>query len=336
MKNKFIYLIFALVLCSGCIKSTVVSLFNEEQKYSPNNIDDEYFTLVVLPDTQKYVESTIYTKHFDKQTEWIAENRGQYNIDFVLHAGDIVDDSWRDYQWDRAAKALRTLDNHNIPYILSVGNHDLDGRAIFFKSRTKTNYDKYFPPSKFEHEQWYGGRMKQNSNDNYWIHFQYNDMKFLVISIEFGAADDILEWAWQVIDTHKDHRVIVLTHCYMDMGHDRVSRSTLLNPHQFHLDEANDGNQIWNKLIKHHSNIFMVISGHICGEGRAISRGDNGNLVHEILANYQAEFNGGNGWLRLLRFVPSQNKIYIDTYSPSRDQWRGDKNGSFVLNYEME
>jgi len=334
-KIKFILLFLLFISCAGCLKAFVVSSFDKEQDQSPFTIDKEYFSIVLLPDTQEYTRWSSRTKHFKNQVDWIVSSEKKHNIKFVLQAGDLVWDSWIEQQWIRASESLSILDNNNIPYIINVGNHDLDGRSVFFKNRGNTNYDKYFPASRYENKNWYGGRMKQESNDNYWVFFNYKDTKFIVISIEFGANDETLNWADSIAKNNLDAKVIILTHCYMDLGSNRVNPTTLLNPHGFNLGDANDGNQIWNKLVKKNKNIFMVLSGHIAGEGRSESIGEHNNRVHEILANYQTYRNGGDGWLRLLRFVPSENKIYVDTYSPSLNKWRYDDRGSFVLDFEM-
>ena len=62
---------------------------------------------------------------------------------------------------------------------------------------------------------------------------------------------------------------------------------------------------------------------------------EHGLPVHHILANYQGYPEGGNGWLRLLRFSPTRDQIYVEAYSPTLDRWdRGPKH-SFALDYEM-
>ena len=40
-----------------------------------------------------------------------------------------------------------------------------------------------------------------------------------------------------------------------------------------------------------------------------------------MMADYQDYPNGGNGYLRILRFSPSDDKIYGTTYSPSIDSY---------------
>jgi len=59
-----------------------------------------------------------------------------------------------------------------------------------------------------------------------------------------------------------------------------------------------------------------LLSGHIHGEGR---RSDtyNGSTVNTILSDYQDYPNGGNGFLRIMQFRPSENILSIKTYSPT-------------------
>ena len=86
----------------------------------------------------------------------------------------------------------------------------------------------------------------------------------------------------------------------------------------------------------------MVLCGHL-SVGRRVAKGDQGNAVHEILANYQGLANGGNGWLRLMRFVPAANKIEVSTHSTRFDRqmkegdprWSRLADNHFTLPYRM-
>jgi hypothetical protein len=60
----------------------------------------------------------------------------------------------------------------------------------------------------------------------------------------------------------------------------------------------------------------MVACGHVGGVNLLLSTNDVGGQVIEILTDYQNLAQGGEGWLRTMKFVPSQNKIYVDCYSP--------------------
>ena len=79
------------------------------------------FTLVLLPDTQKYSEA--YPEIFEAQTRWVVENRDAERIAYVLHEGDITDNNIRP-EW-RAAKAAIELMDGQLYYTLAVGNHDM-------------------------------------------------------------------------------------------------------------------------------------------------------------------------------------------------------------------
>ena len=74
--------------------------------------------------------------------------------------------------------------------------------------------------------------------------------------------------------------------------------------------------------------------------GRLTSVGDKGNKVHQILANYQtgvdgASAKGGGGWLRIMKFLPAENKILVETYSPFLKEWKNDVQNKFELEYPM-
>jgi hypothetical protein len=75
----------------------------------------------------------------------------------------------------------------------------------------------------------------------------------------------------------------------------------------------NDGAMLWTKLISQYANVSLVLSGHITNKfaNRRSDVGVNGNFVHQIFANYQDSTNGGNGYLRIMKFSPSNNTIRV-------------------------
>jgi VCBS repeat-containing protein len=54
-----------------------------------------------------------------------------------------------------------------------------------------------------------------------------------------------------------------------------------------------------------------------------------------MLADYQARANGGEGWLRILRFVPADNRVYVRTYSPWLNRYETDADSEFQLDFPM-
>jgi len=288
------------------------------------------FTLIALPDTQIY--SLSYPDIFLQQTQWIKEHKDDLNVVCVVHEGDITDrNSTR--EWVLADKAICTLDGAAIPYCMAQGNHDMPEGG---KVRDNTQFNRFFPPVRFEKRPWYGGHYDRG-NENAYYDFKAGGMKFLVICLEFGPRDQVLDWANTVAAEHEKHRLIVATHCYLDHDDTRVGPGDGLNPHDYGCG-GNDGEDIWNKFVRKHPNIFLVLSGHIVGDGtgRLISAGDHGNKVLQVSANYQMQENGGNGWLRILTFVPDQNKIRFRTYSPFLKRDATDEQNEFELDYVMD
>ena len=49
----------------------------------------------------------------------------------------------------------------------------------------------------------------------------------------------------------------------------------------------------------------LMVCGHIGGVNMQVSKNDLGEPVIELLTDYQNLKNGGDGWLRTMKFVPA-------------------------------
>lgn len=281
------------------------------------------FTLAILPDTQKY--SLQYPHIFTAQTDWIVANKDNKNIIFVLHEGDITHRNTNP-EWLNANESISVLDGV-VPYALALGNHDM-GTGGSGNSRNTNFFSEYFPVSRYQNLPTFGGVYEPDKMDNCYHLFRAGGIDWLILVLEFGPRDDVLAWANQVVTDHQDRQTIILTHTYLysdDTLHGSKP-SHKWNPHNYGLaggaGGANDGVEMWDKLVRRHRNISFVLNGHILndGEGKLVGIGDHGNEVYQILANYQMLVNGGNGWLRLMEFIPDLGKVLIKTYSPYLDQ----------------
>ncbi len=307
------------VILAGCTSALLLSS-HAAVLAQQNAGADESFTVVLLPDTQFYSES--YPDTYVRQTQWIRDRAEQDNIKFVIHLGDIVQTSTKQSEWEVASRAMRLLDDA-VPYSVVPGNHDMD-----IETRSSASYNEHFSPARFAGRAWYGGQMGE-SNDNNFCFFEASGMKFMVVSLEFAPRDEALEWAAGVTRRYPDHRVIVATHCYLGTTGRNTTCATT-SP-----DAGNSGEQIWQKFVRRQPNIFLVVSGHVAGVALQASTNDSGGKVIEMLTDYQALPNGGNGWLRSLQFVPGENKIYVKAYSPLLDVTNDDPRHSFSLGFEM-
>ena len=75
--------------------------------------------------------------------------------------------------------------------------------------------------------------------------------------------------------------------------------------------------------------------GHVLGVGLQTSTNDAGGKVLEMLTDYQGLPNGGDGWLRTLKFIPGENSIQVITYSPLLDKYNKAANEAFSIDYQM-
>ena len=277
------------------------------------------FTMVVLPDTQYY--SATYPEIFETQTQWIADHAD--SIAFVLHHGDITDNNSEE-QWQRAAKAMSIMDG-KVPYAFVAGNHDLPGIA---QNRETELFNKYFPYEKYSQTPNFGGAFEAGRMDNVWYTFKAGGKKWLVLCLEFGPRNKVLEWADTVIAEHPRHKIIMNTHAYMYSDDTRMGEGDDWLPQSYGVgkatgaDAVNDGEQMWEKLLSKYPNVMLALSGHVLhrGAGSLVSTGENGNKVYQMLANYQSwvdgSVKGGNGFLRILTIDPAKKRIDVKTYSP--------------------
>ena len=105
---------------------------------------------------------------------------------------------------------------------------------------------------------------------------------------------------------------------------------------RIHKDGPNAGEDIYEKLVKKHKNVKMVLSGHYVGSYHMELPLED-RVVHAIQADYEGDRPfGGNGFLRILQFVPSEEKIYNYTYSPLLDAYKLGEHNSFVLPYNYK
>jgi hypothetical protein len=299
------------------------------------------FTVIALPDTQYYAES--YPDIFEAQVRWILDNRQKQHIAFVVHEGDIVDID-TEKQWEVAATALHKLDGV-VPYALAAGNHDYLSYGIDDRG---TLINKYFPVAGFASLPWWLGTFEpEHVEDNAQL-LRLNDQDWLVLSLEFGPRDTALAWAASVLEAHPTTPAILVTHAYLYVDGTRYDHQTRSDqrwsPYSYWSKggspppgTCNDGEEMWQKLVRDHENVRFVISGHVfnldTGEAAAAlsSTRPSGSVVHQIVANYQNSANGGNGYLRIMAFDETAKTLKVSTYSPSLDRWKRDPANEFTL-----
>lgn len=273
-------------------------------------------TLAVLPDTQYYSQK--HPHHFEAQTRWIADHHQTRKIAYTLHLGDIVQND-APKEWEVAVRSLGMLDG-KVPYLLIPGNHDYrdGGRS--------TLLSKYFPVEKMRTWPTFGGVFEQDRLDNNYHLFRIGKQDWIALGLEYGPRKKTMAWANEILSKHRDRKAIIVTHGYMFYNNTRYDHrrgSQRATPYNYAGDGA-DGEQLWNAVVRKHPNVMMVICGHVRtgGLGYRASEGDYGNIVHEMMANYQKMRGGGMAFMRLLEFHPDGSTVQVRTFSPSTGEVR--------------
>ena len=295
------------------------------------------FTIVVLPDTDEEVFG--YPQTFQAQTQWIVNNASALNIQMVLGEGDNVD-STTTAQYQTADAAIRLLDSAQVPYLLAIGNRDYDNNQPAARTAGTGNFNLFFGPSRYSSYSWYGGQYPTGSNENFYGTLTIGGKEFLFLMLEFYPRDSALSWARSVMQAHSNDEVIIVTHAYEYFDNTRVGGCASAGPLDYSLTNVHDGEKLWDNFVKQYKNVTLVLSGHFVngdnsGEavGRRVDPGINGNLVNQVLANYERLGSGGNGYLRIMKFRPSLNVIEVTTYSPTLNSYLTDTKNQFTLTW---
>ncbi len=294
---------------------------------------EEEFSIILLPDTQKYAES--YPEIFVSQTEWIVSNVEALNIAFVTHLGDIVEHGGfgpggsgdNSIEWDRANAALSLLDGH-VPWGLVLGNHDFD--LWYAPSAGSQYFLERFGAPRFTDQPWFGGWSPDGYNSAQF--FVGGGRRFMNLHLVPDVPPWALAWAQSMIAANPGVPTMISTHIYMkENGRTRFPYMNMYDPNWGGIS----GNAIFDQLVKPNPQVFLVVCGHIAFERFQTSLNDLGQPVLEMLTDYQLRPLGGNGLLRILRFIPDANTIHASTYSTWYQTYETDADSEFTISFDF-
>jgi hypothetical protein len=265
------------------------------------------YSFAIIGDQQcmvQYAREMGSDKYFKLIYDYIINNADSKNIAHVFNLGDIVQTTYEyeptssaadkakmDKEAELAYKQIARLDGV-VDYSLIRGNHD--GPAF---------YEEYFGLNST-----YTGYASHI--DDYYInstnsvhYFSAGELDYMVITLDFGAGDPVIAWANEIIAAHPNHNVIIVTHAYMHRTGELLANDNLCarkpdgtNDPLYNTQmgaTANNGDDMWNKLIKKHANIVLVLSGHV-GTDDILCRqlkGENGNIVAKKAEKLAKKYN---------------------------------------------
>ena len=311
----------------------------QKQPVQPTLSDSLSFSMIVLPDPQCYVKFDVNQPLLELMTAWMANNEERLNIKSVLCTGDLVEQNGitkadgitgnqtGEEQWASVSRSFERLD-HKIPYVVCTGNHDYG--YVSAEDRT-SRFHHYFPATR--NSTWKDALVSVGDNyegvptlENAAYEFSSKTWdNILVVSLEFNPRDEAIEWAKKLTNSakYKDYKVIVLTHSYLN-----GDGSIIEDESNYKMQPANYGKAIWDKLIYPSKNISMLICGHYCEISNyernvsfRVDKNAAGKEVPQMMFNAQTADdewfgNGGDGWLRILEFMPDGTTVKVKTFSP--------------------
>ncbi len=300
-----------------------LSSTNTDAIYIKDWLDDEKietdyaYSFAVVGDTQCL--NDFYPEYFATLYDWIIENKETKNIQYVFGLGDITNNSLI-REWDEAVSAFDALSDAGIPYSVVRGNHDSQTTT----AETKKTFNAAMASSKYASEITAEQRMRADELENTYRVFTVGEEKFVSITLDYGPTDEELEWASSVCEAYPDHKIIVTTHAYMFRDGTTLDSGDVVPPSN--ADPANNnGDEVFDKFVKKHENIILVMSGHDPSAYIATRKdiGENGNTVTQMLVDAQTEEKnrGALGMVTMLYFSKDGKTVEVEHYSTVRDQY---------------
>ena len=279
---------------------------------------DYAYSFAVIGDTQwlsKYAPAKMEGIY-----DWILENQDDKKIAHVFGLGDITED-WntanKEQEWIRAYSYISKLDG-NISYSLVRGNHD---ESKYFL--------KYFANEAYMSQ--FDGFIAEGDIRCSYMTMTVGQTDYLFLTLDFGISDEMIEWANEIVLAHPNHKVIVTTHGYQAFNQDPIDFDNV--PSSGGMGSANDvdtnvgnnyrgynnGQQVWDKFLSKHPNIFLIMSGHTPFEDVVDlqTTGDHGNVVHQMVidAQWMDPQKGGVGMVCMLYFSEDGTQVAVEWLS---------------------
>ncbi len=128
-------------------------------------------------------------------------------------------------------------------------------------------------------------------------------MDFILINLQYNPTTAQLDWADALLKANPGRRGIVAQHNILNTDNSWNSQTSF-------------------NALKDNPNLFLMLCGHMHtptdGAAYRAELGDDGHTIHIMMADYQDYPNGGNGYMRILRFSPQLPQMTGSMRQPTR------------------
>lgn len=262
------------------------------------------WTLMVIPDTQGYIEDWPeegYEYSELKTTfEWILEVQDTMNVKVVQSVGDMVENN-KDFEWQRVVDNYYPLIKSGIPTIPCAGNHEwIDGGG----NGDFSFMNRYFPLSMFEKESWWGGSFPDGEIQNSYQNFNISGQEYLFLTLQYKpgseevGAQAAIDWAEEIIKDNPSKIIILSSHW---------------NNNQHH----------YSQLVDPYPNVRVTLAGHKCAEEYWVGKERTHNFVQDYQCQGISKGPGGLMEIRYFVFKPMDDIVEWYTYSVVANNGKG-------------
>lgn len=296
--------------CKSNVNTAPAPEISEETEETP---ESDTFTIAIVPDSQQevVVQKAIDDEFSRDRMEYLAENKDELNLKFVIHTGDMLNWDTPDHaQYKIASDALNVLDYAEIPYALCLGNHDTAATGVGGSAADPDNtrtlvrktdtFNSYFGPDRHGEISVF----EEGKADNAYQTFYAGNEKWLVMNLELWPRTSVIRWAKEVVEVYSDYNVIIATHSYLNADGSLYQRCDY---------GSNSPQFIYDGLIKKYPNIKLVFCGHTGSTTSRIDTGENGNKIVTILGCFHSSTKNP---VQLCEINTAEDTVSCRFYSP--------------------
>jgi hypothetical protein len=303
-KAVLLFLIFILIL--------FVSLDPANRDVSGQTIDDS-FTVIHLGDTQSL--SADYPNAFNSLTKWIVDfsSTPTANLKMVIHTGDIQDGNTA-AQWTEANDSMSLLLNNSVPYVWTMGNHDLTPQGVANSATIAEKWAAFNTTVAKEKAYWADSLYGKNTAAKF--SFTSSDLKcysFMVIDLEYDANSTTISWMENLIRNNPDYNVIIGTHEYKNQT----------GGYQYAPGDSGAWSYAFSSILDKYPQIFMTMNGHQHYQKTPYSNISVVNGRIEEMFNPQ-DYGLDSALARIYRFNLKNNRITVETVNTNNKNYLAD------------
>ena len=274
------------------------------------------YSIAVIGDPQ--VINGYHPEHYAGIYDYVLQKREADRTELAIVLGDVTERSQPE-EWERVRAALLKWREAALPFTVIRGNpyHD---RAPLFNEHL----------GDLIREQSEGLYAEDDVCNTYRL-ITIGEVDYLILGLDFGPEDAVLEWAGRVCEQYPDRRVIVVTHGYLDNGGVLLKRGEdyVCDGGMAYHGAKNGGIEMWDKLISRHPNIAMVLCGHVGENGieHSVRIGNAGNRVTELLIDPQDIDDQvmPTGMVATLFFSADGRQMTVHNYSTVQKRYYGEQ-----------